>query len=190
MPAFVNHLACPDGRARMAFGIIAASFSVIGFSACGEGYHHFTSATRGYSIDYPEGWSVNQDQPVRGASDSITTDDFMSEDKKVTVGVECVPLIRSLTVDEFLENQVNVLKLGGVRDGGVRDVRVENGRLMVAGTQAPVVDFSFTAGGSTIYFTDVLILKDCGWVISIAASTDTKMYRGLFLRMAKSFQPD
>lgn len=182
-----------DRPASTVFAIMATGFSVIGIIACDGGagstlpaerFERFTSSTKGYSIDYPAEWSVKRDQPIRGASDGGTTDDFVSPDKKVEVSVQCVPLTRPLSVDEFLQNQLNVLRLGGVTD-----LRVEEDRLMVAGTQAPVLDFSFTTDGMTTFFTDVLIVKDCGWLITIAAPMDTETYRDLFERMVTSFQP-
>ena len=149
-----------------------------------HGFQQFTSSTKGYTIDYPTGWVVERDKPVLGTSDNLTTDNFVSPDKKATVDVECVRLTRPLTIDDFLENQVNALNLGGVSD-----LRIESARLIVAATEAPLMDYySFTTQGSTMYFTTALIVKDCGWLITIG-HTDTRTYRDLFERIARSFQP-
>jgi len=56
-----------------------------------HGFQQFTSSTKGYSMDYPAGWVVQRDKPVLGTGDPLTTDDFVSPDKKATVDVECVP---------------------------------------------------------------------------------------------------
>ena len=164
----------------------AAGYGIVRGALSGaDGFQQFTSATKGYSIDYPTGWVVERDKPVLGTGDPLTTDDFVSPDKKATVDVECVPIRHPLTIDDFLENRINVLKLVKFSDP-----RVEDGRLMVAGTQAPVITYSFTTEGKTTYFSTALIVKECGWSITISASTDTKTYRELFERIARSFQPE
>ena len=182
-------------RTSIAFGMVAAGFSAIGIIACdggagstlpADGFEQFTSSTKGYSIDYPAGWSVKRDQPIRGASDGATTDDFVSPDKKVEVSVQCVALTRPLTVDEFLRNQLYLLRLP---IAGFSDVTVEDRRLMVAGKEAPLLDYSFTIEGSTTYVNTALLVQDCGWMITIAAPVDTETYRDLFERMVTSFHP-
>ncbi len=183
------------GGAWILFLVMLAS--AFGFVACGQGgapgesqtpaaeFRQFTSSIKGYSIEYPADWSVKTEQPVKGTNDGLTEDQFISPDQKVTVGVVCYVSPHANTIDEFLQNVIKVLKLGGFSD-----VRVEKDGLIVAGTPVPMLDYTLTAGGSTSYLTTVLVFKDCQWDITISTSAnDREMYRDLFEQMATSFTP-
>lgn len=171
--------------------------SALSLIACGQGgepsgsqtptaeFRLFTSSIKGYSIEYPGDWSVKTEQPVKGASDDRTVDKFISADQKASVSVQCVSPPQVNTIDDFLQNELNGLKVGGFSD-----VKVERNGLFVAGTPVPVLDYTFTVEGSTTYFTTVLVFKDCGWWINLYTSTsDRGAYRDLFEQMARSFTP-
>ena len=179
----------------MSFVILAMGLSALGVIACGQGgepggsqtqaaeFRLFNSSIKGYSIEYPADWSVKTEQPVEGTSDDLTVDKFKSADQKVTVSVECVSLARVNTIDDFLQNELGVLTVGGFSD-----VKVERNGLIVAGTPAPVLDYTLRVEDSTQYFTTVLAFKDCGWWITLYTSTsDGRAYKDLFEHMATSF---
>ena len=179
-----DEAATPGGGETAEPTITETATSISGATA--EGFRQFTSSGKGYSISYPETWSIEEGAFSSG---DISGDGFLAPEPEndffANVNVLCEPIPEGTTTDEYYEAALESLRSQGVDAQEVDEITVggSTGRLLyyTSSFQEQTLDFAqvATAQGA------------CGWVITLTTAEGSRSeYLDEFIEMVASFQPD
>jgi hypothetical protein len=140
-----------------------------------EQFNQFSSDSKGYSISYPEGWSVQEDAASLG---DVSGDAFSApaEDAGTpNVNVLCSPIPKGTTTADLYA------VLG-------TDVEVV-GQVSLEGVSLDIVDTN--SRDEVLDYAQVAVAEgECSWVITLTTSEGSRSeYLDVFIQMAESFQP-
>ena len=148
----------------------------------GKAGHTFESKSKGYSVTYPTGWTVQEN----GASLlGFEADVFLAPADSgfsPNVNILCDKHGGGLASDDYLQASLNAFKS--------LNINVKTGdAVQVGGAKSKLVTYTASSMNQPLDFAQ-LYLTDarCGWVLTLTTkSGDRDEYMDVFLNMAKTF---
>ncbi len=178
-----DEAATSGGRETAAPTITDAATPISGASA--EGFKQFVSSGRGYSISYPETWSIEEDAFSIGG---ISGDAFLApepeDDFIANVNVLCETIPEGMTTDEYYKAALESLTSQGL------DVQ-EVDEVTVGGSTGRLIYYTSSFLEQTLDFAQIATAQGaCGWVITLTTLEGSRgEYLDEFTEMGASFKP-